>query len=235
MSEGGLGRPEQVSRVVPSSTWAFSKCAHIYSFGTSDPYTPYFSCKLATHLGSPPFRTMVTLRLLNLPIELLITIFSNLPARSTFACAESCHRLRAVINESKLLEWRRWSTKHGIQELLPSDLSLPDFYANAQRWENDWFHFSVRNEVKTPSMYRPSQGSPRRESLCPTKNDLLMRSGYLIQMHEKENPGWSHMHLPSREFIQNPVWTNVRFGYRLAMEGWALDLDQDLVAASLLS
>jgi hypothetical protein len=88
-------------------------------------------------------------------------------------------------------------------------------------------------------MYRPSQGSPGRASLCPTKYDFLMRSGYLIQMHQKENPGWSHMHLsPLRElrgFIKDPVWTDVRLGDHLTMEGWALDLDQDLVVASFLS
>jgi len=66
-----------------------------------------------------------------------------------------------------------------------------------------------------------------------------MRSGYLIQMHHKENPGWSHMRLSLlrelRGLIRNPVWTDVRLGDHLTMEGWALDLDQDLVAASLLS
>ena len=117
-------------------------------------------------------------------------------------------------------------------------LSLPDFDANAKQWENDWFSFDVGNEVATRSMYRPSsQGSP--ESYFLTKYDFFMRSGYLIQMHQKENPGWSHMHLSLlrelRGFIEDPVWTDVRLGDHLTMEGWALDLDQDLVAASLLS
>jgi hypothetical protein len=129
--------------------------------------------------------------------------------------------------------------KHGIQELLPSGLSLPDFGTSERQWEINWFNLRVGNEMATRSMYRPSQDSPGRESLCPTKYNFLMRSGYLIQMHQKENPGWSHMHLsPLRElrgFIQDPVWTDVRLGNHLTMEGWALDLDQDLVAASLLS
>jgi len=138
-----------------------------------------------------------------------------------------------------LLRGRIWSAKHGIQELLSSGLSLPDFIPSVMQWENDWLYFRVGNEVATRSMYRPSQGSPGRESLCPTKYNFLMRSGYLIQMHQKENPGWSHMHLsPLRElrgFIKDPVWTDVRLGDHLTMEGWALDLDQDLVAASFLS
>ena len=88
-------------------------------------------------------------------------------------------------------------------------------------------------------MHRPSQGLPGRESFCPTNNDFLMRSGYLIQMHQNENPGWSHIHLSLLRELSgpiNPVWIDVRLGERLTtMEGWALDLDQDLVAASLLS
>jgi hypothetical protein len=180
---------------------------------------------------------MVTPRLFTLLDEFLVIIFSISPARSVSVCSLYFHRLRVVIDRSELLKWRKWSTEHGIQELLPSGLSLPDLYKNVQKWENRWFHFNVENEVATSSMYRPSQGSPRHRSLCPTKNDFLLRSGHLIQMHEKEGPGWSHIRLPPpepREFIQNPVWTEVRFGDRLAMEGWALDLDQDLVTASLL-
>lgn len=182
---------------------------------------------------------MVTLHILDLSNELLVTILSILPARSILACVDSCHRLRAVIKGSMLLRGRIWSSKHGIQDLLPSGLSLPDFKTRAKRWENDWFYFRVGNEVAKRSMYRPFQGSPGRESLYPTKYNFLMRSGYLIQMHQKENPGWSHMNLsPLRElrgFIKDPVWTDVRFGDHLTMEGWALDLDQDLAAASFLS
>lgn len=178
---------------------------------------------------------MVTLRLLDLPYELLVTILSSLPVRSILSCEASCRRLRAVIKGSMLLRCRKWSAEHGIQELLPSGLSHPEFLANVRQWENDWFHFGDVNEVTMRSMYRPSQGSPGCESLCPTNSDLFLRSGYLIQIHQKENVGWSHMHLFSlRESIKDPVWTDVRLGDHLTMEGWALDLDQDLVAASRL-
>lgn len=182
---------------------------------------------------------MATLQLLDLPNELLVVIFSSLPGRSIRSCVASCHRLRAVIEGSMLLRGRIWSTKHGIQELLPSSLSISDFIKNVRQWENDWFYFRVGNEATTRSIFKPSQGSPGCESLCPTKCDFLIRSGYLIQMRRKENPGWSHMHLSLlrelRGFINDQVWTDVRLGDHLTMEGWALDLDHDLVAASLLS
>ena len=182
---------------------------------------------------------MVTLQILDLPNELLLIIFSSLPARSILACRASCRLLFEIIEKSSLLQNRIWSTKHGIQELLPSGLLVPDFRASAKQWEINWFNFRVGNEVAARSMYRPSQCSPSYESLCPTTYNFILRSGYLIQMHQKENPGWSHIHLsPLRDlrgFIQDPVWTDVRLGDHLTMEGWALDVDQDLVAAPLIS
>jgi len=182
---------------------------------------------------------MVAVQLLDLPNELLVAIFSSLPDRSILSCGASCYRLRAVLEESMLLQVRIWRTKHGIQELIPSGLSPPDFMQNVQRWENNWYRFRVGNEVATRSMYRQGPSSLGRDSLCPTKYNFLIRSGYLIQLHKKTNPGWSHMHLSAlrelRGFVEDPVWTDVRLGDHLTMEGWALDLDQDLVAASLLS
>src|SRR6267154_2435218 len=102
---------------------------------------------------------MVILKILDLPNELLVTIISSLPARNILACKASCHRLRAVIDGSMLLQGRIWSAKHGIQELLPSGLSLSDLITSVKQWECGWFHFRVGNEVATRSTYRPSQGS----------------------------------------------------------------------------
>jgi len=250
VSEEGLGRPEQlgVKTQLLSRGCALYRCSFKYmgllqtcSYRTSDLYTPRSTLIFTTLLESPPYRTMVTLQLFDLPDELLIIILSSLPTSSILACKVSCRRLRAVIEGSEVFQWRMWSTKHGIQELLPSGLSLPDFFAKAQQWENDWFRFGVGNEVAERSMYRPFQGSRGCgwPELCSNKCHFLLRSGYLIQMRRKENPGWSHMQLsPLRElrgFISDPVWTDVRLGDHLTMEGWALDLDQDLVAASLLS
>jgi hypothetical protein len=205
---------------------------------TSDPYT------LQT-CNSPritPISTMVTWRLLDLPDKLLVIIFWNLPAHGILACGASCHRLRAVIKESMLLRCRIWSTKHGIQELLSSHspgLSLSDFFRNVRKWESDWLLFDYEKEVELRKVERLSQGLPGHESFCPTNNEYFLRSGYLIQMHQNRNPGWSHMrpslHREQLGSIDNAVWTDVRLGDHLTMGGWALDLDQDLEVASLLS
>jgi hypothetical protein len=211
----------------------------IYSTGTGDLYTPHSTAILATHLESPLFRTMVTLQLLHLPNELLVIIFSNTPARSILTGWALCRRLRALIEQSMSLQKRMWNMKHGIQELSPSGLSIPDFETYVRQWEKDWLNFTVEMQEATRSMYRSTEGSLIREPRCPTECNFLMRSGYLIEMHQKENPGWSHINLSllreRRGIIKDQVWTDVRLGEHLTMGGWALDLDLDLVAASLLS
>lgn len=204
---------------------------HFYTLRSTEP--------LATHLESPPFRTTVTLQLLDLPNELLVAIFLRLPTRNILACGASCNRLRAVITGSMLLQTRIWCTKHAIQRFLPSGLSPPNFMENAKKWENEWFQFKVGEEVATKLTPRSFQGSFFREYLRPTEYNFLLMSGYLIQMWQEENPGWSHIHLsllpePCKSIIY-PDWTDVRLGDHFTMEGWALDIDHDLVAASLLS
>jgi hypothetical protein len=180
---------------------------------------------------------MATLQLLGLPNELLVIILSNLPARSIFACMVSCRRLLAIRKRSRLLERIIWSTKHGIHELLPPGLSIPHFHTIAQKWENGWINFKVGNQAATRSMYGPSQGLLGLEWYSATECNFLLRSGHLIRMCRNENPGWSHMDLSLqhklRGFMSAPEWTNVRLGAHVKMKGWALDLDQDLVAALL--
>jgi hypothetical protein len=179
---------------------------------------------------------MTILQLLCLPEELLVIILSILPARSIFACKASCRQLRAVIEQSKLLERITWGIKRGVQDLLPPGLPNPDFYHIVEKWENDWFNFSVGNEAAARSVYGPSQDSLGLEWYSPTECNFLLRSGYVIQMHRHENPGWSHMDISlQRKFRGAPEWANVRLGAHVRMVGWALDLDQDLVAALLQS
>jgi hypothetical protein len=182
---------------------------------------------------------MAILQLLGLPDEILLIILSILPARSILACKVSCRRLHAVIRRSMIFTPATWSVKHGLQYLLPHSLPTPKYKLIVRTWENDWFNFSVGNEAATRSVYGPSQDSLGLEWYSPTECNFLLRSGYLIQMRRNKNPGWSHMDLSLlrefRGFIPAHEWTNVRLGDHVRMKGWALDLDQDLVAALLQS
>jgi hypothetical protein len=69
----------------------------------------------------------------------------------------------------------------------------------------------------------------------------LLRSGYLIEMRHGESPGLSYLDMSSQGIINgvsSPLswtWTDVQLAANVSIGGWALDLDQNLVAVSLLS
>lgn len=175
--------------------------------------------------------------LLLLPCELLVIILSDLSVdsvHSVLACKASCRRLHDVIMGSLLLKWTILNARCGIHELsFPG--SVDNIFRYQIKWELDWWNFGIREGVMR-SMSGPFQDTPSDSVADP---DFLLRSGYLIHMRQRENPGWSHINLSLQRglsgFITDPEWTNVHLGSDLKMEGSALDLDQDLVAALLRS
>lgn len=169
------------------------------------------------------------IHLLELADELLVLILVLLPLRSITACKRSCRRLRAVIKQSGLLRCRIRTMKNFIEDLSPPGLSTSDFLDNVRKWERAWLTFSIRKGAATHTILRPLDGP------C----DFLLRSGYLIQVRKGATPGWSHLDLSLnrglREKASAAEWTNVRLEDEANAGGWALDVDQDLVAVSVLS
>lgn len=166
--------------------------------------------------------------LLSLPNELLVYILSLLPLRSITACKRSCCRLRAVIKHSGLLRCRIRTMKSYIEDLSPPGLSTSDFLEHLKRWEKAWLMFGVGQEAATQTMYKPFLGD----------SEFLLRSGYLIEMRHGQRPGWSHLDLsPQRDLRGDsltPQWTDIQLETTCRVGGWAMDVDQDLVAVSVL-
>ena len=188
-----------------------------------------------------PICTITIMQLLRLPDELLVMIFSNLPAQSILACGASCSQLYDVIKYSRLLDWKIWVMDRGIQvfqDLPTSGLSIGDLFSSVSKWERDWSSLSIRDKATMLFMSRPCHGIDGFAWQNLTDHELLLRSGYLIHMGTYENPGWSHTQLSRHRGIRRyttPEWTNVQLGSHshVKMEGWSLDLDQNLVATLL--
>lgn len=166
------------------------------------------------------------LQLLGLPSEILILIFAFLPLPEINACKRSCQRLRAVIKQSGLLRCRIRTMKNYIEDLSPPGLSTAAFLHNLRTWEKAWLAFNVGKEAATQNTFRPYQGF----------SDFLLRSGYLIQLCQGDSPGWSYLDLTrQRDQISAAQWTDIQLDVNFFAMGWALDIDQDLVAVSRLS
>jgi hypothetical protein len=116
--------------------------------------------------------------------------------------------------------------KNYIENLSPPGLSTADFLESLRLWEKAWLTFTVGREAATQTLYRPFQGF----------SEFLLRSGYLIQMCQGDRLGWSYMDLSLQRDLRGrrsaARWTDVQLEANLSTRGWALDMDQDLVAIS---
>jgi len=119
--------------------------------------------------------------------------------------------------------------KNFIEDLSPPGLSTADFLESLKRWEKAWLTFGVGKDAPAQTTSLPYGG----------RSDFVMRSGYLIEMRHGETPGMSYLDLSSQcttDGDKSPlVWTDVQITANVGIGGWALDIDQNLVAVSLLS
>jgi F-box associated protein len=176
----------------------------------------------------------MTSQFLDLPVELLLLIFSFLRVHDLTTCRLLCRRLRVVIRQSALLQCRIQSLEHCIEDFSPNSSSTSDFLENLEELERASLNFGIK--TRTPP--RPLQRSFHKFTFFgDTNTSLFLRSGYLIQVRKGEDPGWSYMDLSLKRDLQGYTsaldWTGIHFKGR-EVEGWALDLSQDLVAISIL-
>ena len=121
--------------------------------------------------------------------------------------------------------------KNYIENLSPPGLSTADFLGSLRTWEKAWLTFSVGKEAATQTTFRPFQGF----------SEFLLRSGYIIQMCQGDGlrSGWSYVDLSLQRDLRGkrPAvrWKDIRLEANISTRGWALDMDQDLVAISCLS
>ena len=194
---------------------------------------------LSTHhrLEPPPIRAM-TSQFLDLPVELLLLIFSSLPPRNLFVFRNSCRRLRDIILGDRLLQQRIQSLEHCTKDFSPPSSSISDFLKNLEEMGMTSSTFKPREEVSVPTKFGLFQSFHKFEFFGDANTVFLLRSGYLIQVRKKKDPGWAYMDLSPKHDLQGytpaPLeWNGVHLKGNGIM-GWALDLDQDLMAVSLL-
>jgi hypothetical protein len=119
--------------------------------------------------------------------------------------------------------------KSYMEDLSPPGLSTSDFLENLKSWEKAWLTFTVGKHVATHTTYKPFLGP----------SEFLLRSGYLIEMRQGVTPGWSYLDLYLQGNVRGeelaPQWTDIQLESTFNVQGWALDIDQDLFAVSVIS
>jgi len=181
----------------------------------------------------------MTSQFLDLPVELILIIIWLLPPSELLACRDTCHRLRDIVRGEGQLQWRIQSLEHCIKDFSPPSSSISDFLKSLEEIGKTSSTFSSGEEVPMRTEFDPSQSFHKFIFFGDTETAFFLRSGYLIQLSKGQDPGWAYMdlsitgkHDPQR-YTPALEWKGVHLKGDGIM-GWAMDLDQDLVATSLL-
>jgi hypothetical protein len=164
--------------------------------------------------------------LLDLPTELLIHILSDLYIADFGSCLLTCHRLKDIIQNSRLIQYLIRTALAGVYDpLLPSGPPLLDRLELLERWSAAW---------QEPSAYlrSPSRILAHRTELNP---DFLLRDDYLVVVDYGQRHGprrvagyeWLDLRKPGND------WTNIRFEENLVPLAFALDAAQQNLLAGL--
>lgn len=180
----------------------------------------------------------MTLQFINLRVDVLLCIFSFLPLSELIACRYSCRRLRDIILGDMLSQRRIQSLERCTKDFSPPSRSTSDFLKNLEEMGMTSSTFRPREEVSTHTKFEQLQSFHKFTFFGDTETAFLLRSGYLIQVRNGQDPGWAYMDLLPEHDLQGDTpapleWKGVHLKGNGIM-GWTLDLDQDLVAVSLL-
>ncbi len=124
-----------------------------------------------------------------------------------------------------------------MEDFSPPNPSTFDFLKNLEEVERAVSTFSPGKDVATRTMLGPLQRVHKFTFFGDVETEFLLRFGYLIQVRKGKDPGWSCMDFSPKRYLQECApalaWTGVHLKGN-EIQGWVLDLDQDLVAISLL-
>jgi F-box-like len=191
------------------------KAAKIRRMGTAVILEP--TTRAVSQLAFPPTSGMPPL--LDLPTELLIQIFSNLHISEFGPCLLTCHRLKGIIQESRLLQYLIRTALAGVYDpLLPSTSSLPTRLESLERWSAAWQQPGVH-------LRSPSRVLLLRDKL---NADFLLHDDYLVAVDLGR--GHRYRHAVGYEWLDlrrpGNDWINLRFEQGLVPLTFAFDVVQ---------
>ncbi|KAI0299982.1 hypothetical protein B0F90DRAFT_567536 [Multifurca ochricompacta] len=160
----------------------------------------------------------------NLPTELLIHIFSDLPISDIGSCLLTCHRFKCVIQNSCLLQYLIHTALAGVYDPLnPSGPSLPDRLLALKRWSAAWHQPDAH--LQSPSRILTRKGH--------INEDILVRGDYLFTFDLGGRHGYRHPASYEWLDLRRPGnnWTQIQFEQNLVPLAFTHDVaQQDLFA-----
>lgn len=164
--------------------------------------------------------------ILDLPTELLIKIFTDLDVSDLGSCLLTCRKLKAIIQDSCLLQYLIHTALAGVHDaLFQSGLTLRCRLESLWRWSDTWHHPGAY--LRFPS--RVLNGTAK------SSTEFILRDDYLIALDFGGRHG--HRHVGGYEWLdlRNPSddWAKIQFEENLIPLAVALDADQEDLLAVL--
>ena len=168
------------------------------------------------------------LHILDLPTELLIQIFLDLDVSDFGSCLLACRRLKVIIQDCCLLQYRIRTALAGVLDpLLQPDPSLEHRLESLKRWSDAWLH---------PGTYLRC---PAHVLTHTPKNrtDFVLCDDYLIIRDFGGRHGYRHVAGYEWLDLREPSddgWTRILFEEKVVPFAFTLDADQKDLLAVLL-
>lgn len=161
--------------------------------------------------------------ILDLPTELLIQVFLDLDVSDFGSCLTTCRRLKAVIQDSCLLQYIIRTALSGVHDPLQSGPPVTHRLESLERWSEAW---------RQPGAYLRS---PSRILTDPSKSntDFLLYDDFMVAIDFSGRNGYRHVAGYAWLDLREPGdgWTNIHFEEKLVPLAFTLDTDQqDLLA-----
>jgi hypothetical protein len=135
--------------------------------------------------------------LLSLSIELIVEIFSHLPATDLFSVQHTCRTIHDIIIGTSSLQYVLRVHIHGVGDFLPSDFPCSERLALLQRHEQSrkTLRFSLFTECLTD---------------MPRPNSFTLRDGYLIyESFTASTPQYGYADLCSGAPNEELCWIHI--------------------------
>ena len=201
----------QVSSTVPSSASLET------TFGTT---LKYYEKQTKCDIGSDP---LAALSLLDIPLEILVSIILYLSPHDIISCQKTCHKLYNVCHDS-VLRYLVQMERSGVSDDLRPGISYPERLLLLQRREEAWENLDFRKYVQATVPFEPT-------GIHDFTGGAFLLGTKLHCTSRRTTIGYSYVTLPSLASAEDPKlkWQGLSMGIRILDVGLAVN-EHDLIA-----
>lgn len=161
----------------------------------------------------------MSFNLLDLSTELLIHIFSYLPAKDLFSAQSACRRIRGIVAGTAYLQYLLHTQLNCVDDLLPLNCPFSERLELLRHHEKTWndLQFNLYTEFSTNEE--------------PYFRKHIVQDGYLISRFNTDLTQYGYVDLLSSQSKAEPRWVHISLKDFVAPYNLVFFVDHDLAVA----